>query len=250
MTLESKHEPKVIANPFQPAEIINEIPRNDTDNYLLIPEESIGPFPLIVRVTSGEDISDEVNMLTREGYGVFHYYADQKYGERDLRICALYQKDLEFKLEKVIIENPMIDTERIYVDGWLSAYLIFHTNRFRAAIQRPALINPTTAYGNCAAGWVERFGESLEEMMMKLADRSVLADVDHCKTPCLVLWCESELMYSREQSEQLYSAMKDRNPDVDCRMVVFSETQWEKYSLSEIIGWLKRFRGNCDGGDQ
>lgn len=146
------------------------------------------------------------------------------------------------RTERTLLQKyPVLDARRVFVDGWLAAYLIFHTQRFRAAIQRPALINPTTAYGNCAAGWRKPFGNSLEEMLLSLAEHSVLTDVDACKTPCLILCREDEMRYSREQSEQLYAAIKDRDPDVTCRMAVFTARQWERHGMQEVVDWWKRF---------
>lgn len=242
----SNHMPYVITQAFP---LTQEEQRKDIlPDRLWLPVQVTDTCPLIVRVTNGEDVSQELERLTEEGFAVYTWYADQTAAERDLSACAILQEKLEQQLDLLLQEHPVLDAQRVFVDGWLSAYLIFHTQRFKAAIQRPALINPTTAYGNCTAGWVEPFGDSLEEMMLTLAERSVLRDVDACKTPCLVLWSEETLRYSREQSEELYAAMKDRNPDVVCRMAVFTKAQWEKHGLREIVAWWERFSVEEGGG--
>lgn len=242
----SNHMPRVVARAFPPPQAARS--KAVLQARLWLPTQLPERCPLVVRVTGGEDVSREVERLTQEGFAVYVWYADQETAERDLSACAVLQTELEQQLDKLLQEHPVLDEKTVFVDGWMSAYLIFHTQRFKAVIQRPALINPTTAYGNCTAGWTEPFGNSLEEMMLVLAERSVLVDVDACKTPCLVLWTEGELRYSREQSEQLYAAMKDRNPDVACRMAVFTETQWEKHGLREIMNWWKRFLTD-EGGE-
>lgn len=196
---------------------------------------------LILRIFDREVPAEEAARLNAEGFAVYALPADQIAMERDEAACTLWQQHMEARLDALLTAHPQLDAQRVGVDGWLAAYLIFHTERFAAAVQRPALINPTTAYGNCTAGWVERFGESLEEMMLALAEQSVLRHVDNCRTPCMVLWNEGEKRYSREQSEQLYAAMKDRNPDVACRMAVFTQRQWQKHAAGEQISWWKRF---------
>lgn len=233
-----RHMPRIITQAFSPAPcaLCERVP-----DRLRLPEHPAEKCPLIVRITSGEDVSPEAERLVNEGFAVYTFATEQRTAERDLRSCETLRSALEEKLDALLREYPALDAGNVFVDGWLAAYLIFHTQRFRAAIQRPALINPSTAYGNCAAGWVERFGTSLEEMMLALAERSVLADVDNCKTPCLILYTEGERYYSREQSEQLYAAIKDRDPDVDCRMAVFTARQWETHGLQEIVNWWKRF---------
>lgn len=233
------HMPREITQAFPFPENVLAQPKY-TDDRLWLPEHGQAPYPLVVRITTAEDVSQEAEELNRAGYAVFSCYADQNM-ERDKAACAIWQEAMEQKLETLLCSHPELDAQRVFVDGWLTAFLIFHSHRFKAAIQRPALINPTTAYGNCAAGWAEPFGGSLEEMLLALAEQSVLTDVDDCKTPCLVLYREGDLRYSREQSEQLYAAMKDRNPDVPCRMAVFTSRQWEACAMQEIMNWWKRF---------
>lgn len=147
-------------------------------DQLWLPEPVPEKCPLVVRITDGEDVSREVERLTGEGLAVYTWYADQAAAERDREACAGLQTELERQLDILLQSHPVLDAQRVFVDGWLTAHLIFHTRRFKAAIQRPALIDPSTAYGNCAAGRVEPFGSSLEEMLLTLAEQSVLADVD------------------------------------------------------------------------
>jgi len=35
--------------------------------------------------------------------------------------------------------------------------------------------------------------------------------------------------------------MKDRNPDVPCRMAVFTQRQWQKHGQREVGEWWRRF---------
>jgi hypothetical protein len=35
--------------------------------------------------------------------------------------------------------------------------------------------------------------------------------------------------------------MKDRNPEIPCRMTVFTEIQWQKHALNELTCWWRRF---------
>ena len=233
-----RHAPRIITQAFPPRRSATHAP---VEEKLYLPSSAGDKCALLIRISAGEDVSAEIAPLLAENCAVFVCYADQPRLERDKAACAAWQAQLDATLDRLLAEHPNLDPQRLYVDGWLSAYLIFHSGRFAAAIQRPALINPTTAYGNCAAGWVEPFGSTLEEMMLTLAGQSVLTDVDACTTPCLVVYQEGNADYSREQSEELYGAMKDRNPDVPCRMAVFTPEQWEKRGMQEIIGWIKRF---------
>lgn len=233
-----KHQPVLIDQAFP----IPGTPDVQTavSEQLYLPENAQS-CPLIVRAADFDDLSGEIRALNDAGYAVYVCFAPQKELERDEDACNVWLEQLNKKLDALLQKHPQLDEARMGVDGWIAAYVIFHSGRFSAAVQRPALINPATAYGNCAAGYAERFGDSLQDMMCKLAQKSVLKDVDSCRTPCLVVWQAGEKRYSREQSEQFYAAMKDRNPEIPCRMTVFTEIQWQKHALNELTCWWRRF---------
>lgn len=233
----SNHQPMHIHQAFPVPGTPEKQPSRQEQLYW--PEKPNGA--LILRIFDREAVSIEAAQLNAEGFAVYALPAEQIAMERDEAAVTAWIQTMEAKLDELLGAHPQLDAQRVGVDGWLAAHIIFQTERFAAAVQRPALINPSTAYGNCAAGWVERFGNTLEEMMLALAEQSVLVHVDSCRTPCLVLWQEGEQRYSREQSEQLYAAMKDRNPDVPCRLAVFTERQWHKHAAGELLRWWKRF---------
>ena len=233
------HNPRAIETVYSPCNESEKIVNIEDGLYL--PKKSSFTVPLLVRVTGGEDVSKERKALTESGWAVYLLTMDQASIEQDLSACEKKKEELLEKIEKLLAENNFLDRKRVYLDGWFTAYVIFHTDFFRAAIARPALVNRTTAYGLCPAGEPTMNSGTLYEEMISLAEGSVLIDVDNCKTPCLVFYREGNPRYSREQSEELYSAMKDRNPEIPCRMAVFTPKQWEKYEIDELMTWLKRF---------
>ena len=96
---------------------------------------------------------------------------------------------------------------------------------------------------------------SLKEKMEALAAVSVLTGIDGFTLPLLIACDASNPFYAREQAEQLYSAMKDRNPSVPCEMLVFgthtieSETQYIEASKM-IAQWCAKRIGQDEKVNQ
>ena len=207
---------------------------------LLLPEKLTAPCPLAVLIEDDRDCAWEAEQLKNQGYAVFCCEARRSMeGSRESRLD--WQLSFEKKLEELFTAQPCLDRSRVFLDGWMSAFLVFRSNGFRAAVQRAALLDMASAYGNCAPGQTAPFGSSFKEMLRSLTEQSVIAEADSCKTPLLVLYQQGEERYCPEQSEILYSVMKDRNPEVPCRLAVFPETASKERVLREITDWWRRF---------
>lgn len=236
--MKHNHAPIYITHRFPTKEdTAAECPRQDS---LLLPEHGNFPCPLIVLIEEEVDRSQEAALLNSQGYAVFRCQAHRSM-ERSKEDCLRWQQSLEQKLDALLGEHPQLDGNRLYLDGWLAAFVIFHSHRFRAAVQRPALLDRASAYGCCSRGWEAPFGDSLREMLRVLTEQSVIVDADSCKTPLLVLHPLADRRYPPEQSEILYSMMKDRNPEVPCRLAVFPETASPERISREVTEWWKRF---------
>lgn len=236
--MKKNHAPIYVA-PAAPPERAASNPQSRPDR-LLLPEKLTGPCPLAVLLEDDRDWAWEAEQLKQLGYAVFCCEAPRSM-ERSRESCLDWQLSFEKKLEELFAAQPCLDRSRVFLDGWLSAFLVFHPNGFRAAVQRAALLDLASAYGNCAAGQTAPFGSSFREMLRSLTEQSVIAEADSCKTPLLVLYQQGEDRYCPEQSEILYSVMKDRNPEVPCRLAVFPETASKERVLREITDWWSRF---------
>lgn len=73
------------------------------------------------------------------------------------------------------------------------------------------------------------------------------------KIPLLILHAFKDYRCSFEQAEQMFIAMKERNPEMPCRLVMFPEenhalTRTGKLHnqirhLSEMVEWFKKYLG-------
>ena len=174
----------------------------------------------------------EFQYLAARGFAVL--YCDphgstsygRSYGEGAWNGTA-YQDLLKFA--DYAIERGIADPEKIGVTGgsyggWMTNYIISHTNRFAAAVTQRNLCNRTTSYGTGDMGSIleNPFRGVYASMMSRLnGDSTTLKWIDQVKTPLLILHGTEDYRCSFEQAEQFFIAMKDRNPEVPVKFDAF-----------------------------
>lgn len=193
------------------------------------------------------------------GYGVEFSRDEYSWGEG---AC----QDLLGAIEAAA-ELGFIDSERVGITGgsyggMMTNKMIAKTDRFTAAVTQRCLINTATSYGCGDMGFESRRlkeGESLQ--MMKVLERRarscLMGQIDSISTPLLILHGYKDYRCTFEQAEQVFIGMKERNPQVPVRMVMFPEENHDitregnLYNqichLQEIINWFCKYLK--EGGD-
>ncbi|MDO5422557.1 MAG: prolyl oligopeptidase family serine peptidase [Eubacteriales bacterium] len=159
------------------------------------------------------------------------------------------------------VEQEAIDPERIGVTGgsyggYMTVKLIGTTKRFRAAAAQRCLCNLATSYGTGDMGFESAKTDDLSKIRMldvltKRARTSLIRHIDEIKIPLLILHGYRDYRCGFEQAEQLFIAMKERNPEVPVRMVVYPKenhgvtregTLSNQIShLSEMVNWFSKY---------
>ncbi|MGC8488468.1 MAG: prolyl oligopeptidase family serine peptidase [Clostridia bacterium] len=152
------------------------------------------------------------------------------------------------------LAGSLADAERMAIvgygyGGFLAAWAITQTDRFRAAIVGAPAVNWLSLYGTGAAGlsWFESLIGGPPWQHLELAiERSPIAHVAHVRTPTLILVGEQDTLYPPSEARQLEAAL--RRMDVPARLVEFAG---EGHRLSrpaaqialwqEILGWLAQW---------
>ena len=156
------------------------------------------------------------------GYGSAYRAGDCAYGSEA-------QDDLLAFLDAVT-ELGFIDRERCGVTGgsyggYMTNRLISTTNRFAAAVTQRNLCNLSTSYGTGDMGFAtgkKDFTTMARMLKERVSARATtLRLVDRIRTPLLILHGMADYRCSFEQGEQLFIAMKERNPEVPVRFVAF-----------------------------
>lgn len=137
--------------------------------------------------------------------------------------------------------------------GHMTNRIIGTTDRFKAAVTQRTLANLATSYGTGDMGfiWSENGMQSELENLLSRAEKSPIGKIDRMKTPLLILHGEKDYRCSLEQGEQMFIAMKDRNPEVPVRFVVFpgenhgitrhGKVHFQIAHLRELTEWFVRF---------
>ena len=164
-------------------------------------------------------------------------------------------RDLMDFTDLVLSRYPELKADRITIGGgshggWMTNYIVGHTNRFYGAVNQRTWSNPATSYGTGDMGFytLSTLGASdFQEYMRNRVKSGTITTIDNATTPMLILHGEKDYRCTLEQGEQVYSAMKDRNPDIPCRLVVFpgenhgvtrtGKLHAQKRHLTEMRNW-------------
>jgi dipeptidyl aminopeptidase/acylaminoacyl peptidase len=114
----------------------------------------------------------------------------------------------------VALAKGWIDKDNLFVcggsgGGLLTAWIVGHTNRFRAAVSMRPVIDWHSFVGNTdGSSWYRQFQKYPWEDPMEYAVRSPLHYVANVTTPTMVMTGEADLRTPITQSEEFYRAIK------------------------------------------
>ena len=222
---------------------------NDLQGWIVKPPnfDPSKKYPSIMEIHGGPLLQyghhffHEFYFLAAQGYVV--YYTNPRggrgYGEEhakaiwgswgvsdyeDLMCWADYTQNL-----------PYIDSERMGVTGgsyggYMSLWIIGHTQRFKAAVAQRVVSNFVSMWGSSDFNWnfQQTFGDVPPYKDINFAwDRSPMKYIGNAKTPTLLIHSENDLRCPIEQKEQAFVALKQLG--VESEMVRFPE---ESHGLS------------------
>jgi dipeptidyl aminopeptidase/acylaminoacyl peptidase len=173
------------------------------------------------------------------------------YGERDY-------EDLMEAIDYTLRQYDFIDAQRLGVlggsyGGFMTNWIVTHTNRFKAAVTMRSISNWISMFGCSDIGWT--FGKwemggsvpwSDEEAYMA---KSPIRYVENVKTPTLIIHSEEDYRCPMEQAEQFYTALKFLG--VPTELVRFpgehhglsreGKPQHREERINHIIRWFKTY---------
>ncbi len=175
-----------------------------------------------------------------------------KYGTID------YEDIMTF-VDTVLDKYPTVDKERIGVTGgsyggFMTNWIIGHTNRFKAAATQRSISNWTSFYGVSDIGYYFAADQNDASIFTdhgqdKLWYHSPLKYAKNFKTPTLVIHSTDDYRCPVDQGYQLFTALK--NQHIDAKMVIFKgenhdlsrsgRPQGRIKRLSEITNWMNKY---------
>lgn len=214
----------------------------DIQGWYLPPLGVSGQHPAILyihggpQVCYGESFFHEMQVLAAQGYGVImlNPRGGSSYGQEFVAAILgdygnLDYDDLMRGVDHVLEQHPEIDDKSLYLaggsyGGFMTNWIIGHTNRFKAACTQRSISNWLSFYGASDIG--PFFIENQLRADLTQADRlwelSPLAYAHQIETPLLVLHGEEDRRCPLEQGQQIYMAVKKAG--VDTKLITFPES--------------------------
>ena len=153
----------------------------------------------------------------------------------------------------LLIGRGLVDAERLAIFGWsyggyLTAWAVTQTRRFKCAIAGAAITNMESNYGVVSIrGWQSvLMGSELYDQPEAHRARSPLTFVRNVSTPTLLLHGENDSDVPREQSLELYTALKALKIETQCVIYPrephgFQERAHQLDMATRAIAWIRRF---------
>lgn len=226
-------------------------------------------YPLIVEVHGGphtmyaNTFFHELQLLAAQGYGVLyvnprgsHSYSQKfvdavrgDYGGGDY-------EDIMAAVDYVLKENSWIDENRLGVTGgsyggFMTNWIVGHTNRFKAAVTQRSISNWISFYGVSDIGYYFtpwQIGTDMTDID-KLWNASPLKYAANVETPLLILHSENDYRCPIEQGQQLYITLKAmgketsfvRFPQSDHNLSRVGLPNLRQTRLEQITNWFAKY---------
>jgi dipeptidyl aminopeptidase/acylaminoacyl peptidase len=193
------------------------------------------------RVQYGNFFMHEFYYLAAHGYVVYfcNPRGGQGYGEKHSKAIwnnwGTVDYDDLMAWGDFIEKKPYIDKKRMGVTGgsyggYMTNWIIGHTNRFKAAVTQRSVSNLISMYGSSDFNWGfqrELGDEPPWENFKNYWRQSPIKYIGNVRTPTLIIHSEQDLRCAIEQGEQIFVALKKLG--VDTEMVRFPD---EPHGLS------------------
>lgn len=204
----------------------------------------------------------EFQLLAAAGYAVFYTNPRGGHGYGQVHVNTVrgdyggrdYQ-DLMEAVDYVLDTYTYIDASRLGVTGgsyggFMTNWIVGHTDRFQAAVTQRSISNWISFYGVSDIGYSftqdQIWGNPWDDLE-KLWKHSPLAYVKDMNTPLLILHGEQDLRCPIEQGEQLFIALKRlrretqliRFPGADHNLSRSGHPHLRVKRLSHIVRWFE-----------
>ncbi len=226
-------------------------------------------YPLIVEIHGGphamyaNTFFHELQLLASQGYGVLYVNPRGSHGYSQQFVDAVRgdyggsdYEDIMSGLDSVIVENSWIDESRLGVTGgsyggFMTNWIVGHTNRFKAAVTQRSISNWISFFGVSDIGYYFSDWQIEADMtdVDKLWHHSPLKYAQYIETPLLILHSEKDFRCPIEQAEQLYITLKQmkketgfvRFPDADHNLSRNGYPNLRYARLQQITNWFQKY---------
>lgn len=252
---------------------------NDLQGWILKPPmfDETKKYPSILEIHGGPVVQygnlfmHEFSYLAAQGYVV--YFCNPRggdgYGEEHAKAIDNNWGTVDYEdimaWADYLAKQPYIDLDRMGVTGgsyggYMTNWIIGHTDRFRAAVTQRSVSNVVSMWGSSDFNWYIQMelGEKApwedDESLQNYWRQSPLKYIKNAKTPTLVIHSENDLRCDMEQGEQIFVALKKLG--VDTEFVRFpnephgvsrtGRTDRRIARLNHILRWFDKYLKDND----
>ena len=237
--------------------------------WFLAPPEATTPLPTVLLIHGGPyaaygHVFDlDAQRLARAGYGVlmanprgslgygsaFGTATQGAWGTRDY-------EDLMAVVDTAI-DRGLADPDRLGVHGlsyggYMTAWIVTHTDRFRAAVSENPVIDLRSFRGTSDIGITftdDIMDGTLVEVPERYIECSPLTYAPHCTTPTRLIVSESDHRCPPSQAEQFHSALREHHCPTDMIRLpgashagsVFGEPAVRRAKAIALLEWMDRY---------
>lgn len=263
---------------FKEYELLRPVPLSsgqaaDIDGWVIYPRDfqKGQSYPAILDVHGGPRTAygpvffHEMQVWAQRGYFVLFANPRGSGGRGDAfadirgKYGSIDYDDLMHFVDACLTAIPEIDRQRLGVTGgsyggFMTNWIIGHTDRFAAAATQRSISNWISFYGTSDIGYFFATDQNATQTFdqagfLKLWDFSPLRYINSCKTPTLIIHSAKDYRCPLEQGYQLFTALQDR--EIPSEMYIFHEETHElsrsgkpqarRLRLKAITEWLDRY---------
>ena len=236
------------------------------DTFVMLPEGE-GPFPVVLNIHGGPasqygfGFFDEFQVLAGAGYAVVacnprgssgrgldyvRAVVGENWGKVDL-------EDITAALDAALESHPELDRQRLGImggsyGGFMTAWAVAHSDRFRSAIVERALTSFPSFEGTSDIGRIFTSNYVQSDLLEEKWAKSPLALADRIFTPTLILHSEEDYRCPIEQAEQLWMLLMQRG--IETEMVRFPGEGHELSRSGKPHHRMERFEAILDWHDR
>ncbi|MGH8963447.1 MAG: S9 family peptidase [Jatrophihabitantaceae bacterium] len=255
------------AAPRPIAELTASAPDGSAVHGFLVTPTGTGPHPVLLMIHGGPytqygwTLFDEAQVYAGAGYAVVYGNprGSSGYGEAHgdwIRgdVGERSAVDLLALLDSAL-GRPDLDGDRVGVlggshGGYMTSWLVGHTDRFRAAVSERAVNSIDSFAGSSDIGW--GFGDDLYGPDRENQRRqSPLTYADSISTPLLIIHSEQDWRCPLEQAQRLYATLRARDTAVELLLFPGEGHELSRSGLPShrvarfdaILDWFGRYLG-------
>lgn len=233
--------------------------------WAVLPEGQ-GPHPVLLNIHGGPFAQytaaffDEAQVYAEAGYAVLMCnprgsagYGQAHGGAIKEKMGTVDMADVLAFLDGALDAFPLMDREAIGImggsyGGYLTAWVIGHEHRFKAAIVERGFLDPVSFEGSSDIGWFFG-GQYTGGLPEQMAAQSPMAVVNAVRTPTLVIHSENDLRCPVEQGQRYFAALKAQG--VETALLLFPGEDHElsrsgtphhrRQRFEQILAWWAKY---------